>query len=251
MNIKTHVMKTTTPQTVGGMVAADFRLAEIFSKHKIDFCCNGNRSLAEACASKSVDPNVLQAEIDAVKRMDHGGPGNIGFDVWPPDLLADYIEKKHHRYVESKTPVIQAYLDKIAAVHGDRHPELHEINALFSASSQDLAAHMKKEELVLFPHVRKLMKATLNGKAADAPHYGSVQNPIAIMMKEHEAEGDRFEKISALTDAYTPPADACNTYLVTFAMLAEFEKDLHLHIHLENNVLFPAAAEMESTLKAQ
>lgn len=238
-------MNTTKTQTIGEMVAEDYRLAEIFSKHKIDFCCKGNRSIVEACESKDIDSTELLKEIESLNKSGAEPTGQIDFRSWPLDLLADYIEKKHHRYVESKTPVIMEYLIKIAGVHRDAHPELPVVRDLFIASGKDLAAHMKKEELILFPHIRKMMKAALGGKPVVAPHFGTVQNPIAMMMEEHEAEGDRFARISELTDNYTTPADACSTYKVAFAMLADFEKDLHSHIHLENNILFPQAAEME------
>lgn len=164
------------------------------------------------------------------------------------DLLADYIEKKHHRYVEEKSLEIKPYLDKICQVHGSRHPELYEINELFTASVGELAKHMKKEELVLFPFVRKMVKARQNGSSVDAPHFGTIQNPIQTMMAEHDNEGERFRKIESLSKDYTPPEDACNTYRVTLSLLKEFEDDLHLHIHLENNILFPKAAEMEKAL---
>lgn len=163
--------------------------------------------------------------------------------------MADYIEKKHHRYVEEKTREITPYLDKICRVHGDRHPELFEINEHFNATAGELAAHMKKEELILFPFVRKMAKAKQENTKLEAPHFGTVENPIQMMMHEHTAEGERFRKIETLSNNYTPPEDACNTYRVTFALLKEFEADLHLHIHLENNILFPKAIELEKQLK--
>jgi regulator of cell morphogenesis and NO signaling len=170
---------------------------------------------------------------------------SIDFKSWPLDLLADYIEKTHHRYVEEKTNVILPFLAKLCKVHGASHPELFEINQLFIGCAGELAQHMKKEELILFPFIKRMVKATLTDELIEQPHFGTVANPIAMMMNEHDAEGERFRKIALLTNDYTPPADACNTYRVTFAMLAEFEEDLHKHIHLENNILFPAAAVLE------
>ena len=155
--------------------------------------------------------------------------------------MTDYIEKKHHRYVEDKTQEIKPYLDKICSVHGEHHPELFEIRDQFIASAGELAAHMKKEEFILFPFIRKLAKARQENMLIDAPSFGTVQNPIAMMHEEHNIEGDRFRKIEELSNHYTPPNDACNTYRVTLALLHEFEQDLHLHIHLENNILFPKA----------
>ena len=170
------------------------------------------------------------------------------FQSWPADLLTDYIEKKHHRYVQSKTAEIKPYLDKVCRVHGDRHPELWKIQEHFNATAGELAMHMKKEELVLFPFIRKMAGAKLGETEIKTPHFGTVQNPIKMMMHEHASEGERFGLIRELTNDYTPPADACNTYRVTFALLEEFEKDLHMHIHLENNILFPTALRMEREL---
>lgn len=228
---------------IGQFVADDFRTAAIFSKYKIDFCCNGNRTVEEACEKKGIDSHVLLEELNHVLNSKTGE--SIDYKSWPLDLLAEYIEKKHHRYVEEKIPVLRQFLDKLCKVHGERHPELFEVNKLFTASAGELASHLKKEELILFPFVKKMVKATLDGGAVTSPQFGTVENPIAMMMEEHDNEGQRFRDIAELTDNYNPPADACNTYKVTYAMLDEFEKDLHLHIHLENNILFPAAIKLE------
>lgn len=235
-----------TQKQIGEFVAEDFRTAAIFSKYKIDFCCNGNRTIDEACNKKGIDSNQLIDELNSV--LNTSSVQAIDYKSWPLDLLTEYIEKKHHRYVEEKIPIIRQFLDKLCRVHGERHPELLKINELFTASAGELAAHMKKEELILFPFVKKMVKATLNGNTIELPHFGTVNNPISMMMQEHDNEGERFRKIAELTNNYNPPADACNTYRVTFAMLDEFEKDLHLHIHLENNILFPKAAKLEVSI---
>ncbi|WP_034059201.1 iron-sulfur cluster repair di-iron protein [Lacinutrix jangbogonensis] len=231
------------PKQIGQFVAEDFRTAAIFSKYKIDFCCNGNRSIEEACEKKGIDSNTLLEELEGV--LSTSTNQSIDYKSWPLDLLAEYIEKTHHRYVEEKIPVIRQFLDKLCSVHGERHPELFKINELFRASAGELASHMKKEELMLFPFVKRMVKAKLDNEAIQSPQFGTVENPIAMMMEEHDTEGERFREIAELTNNYTPPADACNTYKVTFAMLDEFEKDLHLHIHLENNILFPNAVKLE------
>ncbi|HEX9151627.1 MAG TPA: iron-sulfur cluster repair di-iron protein [Flavobacterium sp.] len=242
-------METLEKMTIGEYVAKDFRTAAIFSKHGIDFCCKGNRTIEEACDKKDIDTNGLLEQLNTV--LSTKNDSAIDFKLWPLDLLADYIEKTHHRYVEEKTQLILPFLDKLCKVHGAVHPELFEINALFKGCAGELAQHMKKEELILFPFIKKMVKATLTDELLDQPHFGTIKNPIAMMMEEHEAEGDRFIKIATLTDNYTPPEDACNTYRVTFAMLEEFEQDLHKHIHLENNILFPKAADLEKEFSAQ
>jgi regulator of cell morphogenesis and NO signaling len=231
-------METKVKTTIGEMVAKDYRAATVFQKFGIDYCCKGNRTLEEATEMKKIDVNAVKAELEKV--LNAPAEENMDFNFWPLDLLADYIEKKHHRYVEERIPLLLQYLNKLCKVHGDVHPELFEINRLFNETAGDLTSHMKKEELILFPYIRKMLKKQKDGSSVvSAPHFGTVKNPIKMMMDEHENEGERFEKISTLTDNYNPPADACNTYRVTYALLDEFEKDLHKHIHLENNILFP------------
>lgn len=233
-------------QIIGELVAKDYRTASIFKKYGIDFCCQGNRTIGEACEKKNIDSELVVNDLNAITQA--RGENATDYKSWPLDLLADYIEKKHHRYVQEKTAEIIPYLDKICRVHGAHHPELFEINEHFNATAGELAKHMKKEELILFPIVRKLAKAKQEGSKMDAPPFGSIQNPINVMMDEHSTEGDRFRKIEELSNNYTPPQDACNTYGVTLGLLKEFEQDLHLHIHLENNILFPKAIELEREL---
>lgn len=233
---------------IGDIVAEDFRTAAIFKRHKIDFCCNGGRTIEAACTAKKIDPAVI---YKAIEELPKGNGGDIDFSSWPLDLLADYVERIHHRYVEEKTPIIQAFLDKLCKVHGGRHPELFEIKELFDASAQDLGAHLKKEELILFPFIKNMVKAKQTGEPLKQPQFGSVENPVSMMKHEHNVEGERFGKIAEITDDYTPPADACNTYRVAFAMLQEFEDDLHRHIHIENNILFPKSIELEKEFSVE
>ncbi|PNW29740.1 iron-sulfur cluster repair di-iron protein [Formosa algae] len=237
-------MEAITQKHVGAFVAEDFRTAAVFTKYGIDFCCRGNRSLEDVCEKNGIVTSELVNSLEHV--LNTKTDQSIDYKSWPLDLLIDYIEKKHHRYVEEKSPIIKQFLDKLCKVHGERHPELFEINDLFTASAGELAQHLKKEELVLFPFVKKLLKTKAANSPLEAPGFGTVKNPIAMMMQEHDNEGVRFRQIASISDNYTPPADACNTYKVTFAMLEEFEQDLHLHIHLENNILFPAAEVLES-----
>lgn len=227
---------------IGELVADNYRYAGVFKNVGIDFCCNGNRTIEQACEAKKIDSDSLMKNLE--NAANEFQQESIDFKSWPLDLLADYIEKRHHRYVEQKIPEIKPFLAKIAKVHGGRHPELLEVEKLFLESAGELTKHMKKEELILFPYIRDLVKAKASGGETFAP-FGTVKNPIKMMMDEHDTEGERFRQIAALTDNYTPPADACNTYRVSFSLLKEFEEDLHLHIHLENNILFPKAIDLE------
>lgn len=239
-------MKDLINKNIGQIVADDYRAATVFKNHGIDFCCNGNRSLVEASESRNIPLETITAELEEVTRKPAGGTSN--YQSWPADLLADYIERIHHRYVADRSQEIGQYLEKLCRVHGSRHRELFEIRELFLESTGELAMHMKKEELVLFPRIRKMVKTQQEGVKLDPPPFGTVENPIRMMMHEHDAEGERFRRIAELSDQYTPPADACNTYRVTFALLREFEEDLHLHVHLENNILFPKAVALEDKL---
>ena len=235
-----------TNKTIGEIVAEDFRTAAIFKKHGIDFCCRGGRTIQEACEKKKV---MEQQLIDELSALPSGKGDNVDVSSWPLDLLANYIVKIHHEYVREKTPMLLQFLDKLCKVHGDRHPELFEVKALFIESAHDLGEHFQKEERVLFPFIEKLAQAAQSGTPLEPSHFGTVENPIEMMKHDHTIEGDRFAKIAEMTQGYTPPVDACNTYKVTYAMLEEFENDLHRHIHLENNILFPKAIELEKKIQ--
>jgi len=236
-------METTTAMTIGEMVAENYRTAPVFKKYGIDFCCKGGRTVEDACAQKGIDPAPLLADLEVATALPTGDIPD--FKTWPLDELADHIEQVHHRYVEEAITQLRPFLDKVCKVHGDHHPVLFQIQEEFYTGAGELAQHMKKEELVLFPHIRRMAKAKKAGEPIPPAPFGTVRNPITMMMDEHEAEGDRFERISALTEGYNPPEWACNTFRVSYALLKEFQDDLHTHIHLENNILFPKAMEME------
>lgn len=208
-----EILKRTS---IGDYVSQDFRTAAIFSKYGIDFCCKGHRTIEEVCEKKNINEDELMEEIDAILATENNS--GIDFNSWPLDLLIDYVEKTHHRFVEEKTPVLLQLLDKLCNVHGSNHPELFEINELFKGSAGDLAPHMKKEELILFPFIKEMMQATKSHGSIGQPHFGTIKNPIVAMMEEHDNEGERFRTIASLTKNYTPPKDACNTYIVTWGV---------------------------------
>jgi len=236
-------MGTLISKSVGEFVAEDYRTAAVFQRYGIDFCCKGGRTIDEVCEQKNILVEELMDNLVKVSKLDDQSVTD--FQSWPLDTLADYIENKHHKYILEKTPALRQYFDKLCKVHGSHHPELFEINEQFNASANELADHMQKEEIILFPYIRNMVEAQKNHDNAARPGFGTIQNPIQMMMEEHNVEGERFRKMSSLSEGYNPPADACSTYRVAYAMLKEFEGDLHLHIHLENNILFPKAIEME------
>lgn len=238
-------MENILEQNIGQLVAKDYRAAAVFKKNKIDFCCNGNRTINEAADAKKLDKQKLAHELQEV--LSANAAAEVDVNGWPLDLLADYVTKKHHRYIREKVPVLLQFLDKLCSVHGERHPELFEINHLFRASAEDLEMHLQKEEHVLFPFIEEMVAAKSQNQAVNIP-FGTVENPVSMMMDEHNVEGERFRQIAELTNEFNPPADACNTYRVAFAMLKEFEEDLHRHIHLENNILFPKAIALEKII---
>lgn len=239
-------MTTSDDITIGEFVAQDYRTASVFTKYGIDFCCRGHRTITEVCEKKAINQANLLQELN--EAMLTANTNAIDFKSWPIDLLADYIEKKHHRYVEGKIPVLLQYLDKLCRAHGAAHPELLEIKELFEGCGHELSLHMKKEEIILFPYIKEMENARRMNTEMHAISFDTVEDPIAMMMSEHDHEGVRFRRIAELSNNYTPPADGCNTYKVTFSMLNDFEQDLHEHIHLENNILFPRAKQLEKQL---
>ncbi len=241
-------MENLKTQSIGKFVADNFRTASVFQKYGIDFCCKGGRTISEVCENKNISADELISELSEVSDLDPDQ--NTNYQNWDLDLLSDHIEKKHHRYVEKSIPALKQFLEKLCKVHGENHPELFEIYEQFSLAAGELAAHMKKEELILFPYIRKIATAKNSNASYELPPFGSVQNPINIMMSEHDTEGERFRKIAELSNNYSTPADGCTTYKVAFNLLKEFEEDLHLHIHLENNILFPKSIELEKELAA-
>ena len=239
-----------SPNTpVGEVVKHNFKTAPLFQANHIDYCCGGRQTIAEACDQAGIEPAELLEQLETLTGMTD--PDTQYINSLKPDELIDYIVKRHHSYVRQNIPFLQQNLNKICDVHGEGHPELSKIRDLFDGSAGDLTMHMQKEELILFPYIRKMVKAQEENKPLGPSAFGSVTNPISMMVSEHENEGQRFEKISALTNNYTIPEDACNTYRVTIKQLQDFENDLHRHIHLENNILFPKAAEMEVELTGQ
>lgn len=232
---------------VGDIVRSNFKAAQIFEINQIDFCCGGGISLQEACSKKNLAPEPIIVQLqDAINRSD---PDSKYFDNLPLDLLCDYIENRHHSYVSETSPFLVSKLEKLCEVHGMHHPELFEIRELFEATAANLTMHMKKEELMLFPAIRTLVKLQDSENPEDAlvTHLAQM---IQVMNDEHQAEGERLERIDLLSKGYTYPPDACNTYRVTYETLKEFQRDLHRHIHLENNILFIKALDLAKQTKA-
>lgn len=232
-------------KTVGKMVAEDYRKAEVFKRHGIDFCCGGNISLSQACQEKNVDFSVVQEELNEIDNRED--PIEEDFNSWELNMLIDHIIGAHHVYVKKANPTIKEFVNRVKMVHGMNKPNVTEISDRFDALAMELEMHMHKEEAILFPYIKELVKAKQTGKFVQAG-FGTVQNPINMMLHEHDNAGNELEKIQKLTEDYTPPKGACATHRVSYAQLKEYADDLMRHIHLENNILFPKAIELERQL---
>ena len=245
MTLNNSKMEDIRNSKIGELVADDYRKAGVFKKFGLDFCCGGGKSIAEACEKKGINEEEL---IDAIKLLDDKEDASEqNFNEWKLDLLADYIINVHHSYVRQNLPLILQFSYKAARVHGHAHDELVKINEKFQLVADELTMHMQKEEMVLFPYIKELAKSSVN-EPASPPPFGTVANPIRMMEAEHENAGNLLKEISELSNDYTPPEYACNTWRVLFAHLEDFENDLHRHIHLENNILFPKAIQLETAL---
>ena len=231
-------MHVTGETTVGEIVAADFRTAAVFQQFGIDFCCGGGHTLVEACRHRDLDTDVVLTAVERACEQPGSAPR---FDAWPPEELIGHIVATHHAYVRRALPSLLGFTQKIAAVHGGRHPELSEVARITADIADEMTSHMAKEERVLFPYIAALSTAVRNGLPAPPAPFGPVDNPIRMMEEDHEATGAAMARIRALTSDYTVPSDGCTTYRVCLQELNAFERDLHAHVHLENNILFPAA----------
>jgi len=222
--------------TVGEIVTNDFRTASIFKESGIDFCCGGKQSINEACREKGIDQKVLLGKIKALELSPVISSQN--FKDWELGFLCDYIVNTHHKYVLKTLPELMFYTQKIADVHGDHHPELIEIASIFSQINDELLQHLKNEEEVLFPAI----KIALNNPSKKVRE--TIKSEIKRMEGEHDFAGGAMDKINIISKQYLLPEDACNTYRVTFELLEQFEDDLHVHVHLENNILYPGAFKL-------
>jgi regulator of cell morphogenesis and NO signaling len=228
-------MTITDATSLRDIVTADFRAAAVLERHGVDFCCGGTRSLGDAAREAGVGSDALRSEIERALAEPAEGPR---FNDWAIDFLAEFIVGNHHAYVRQALPRIQNQLQKIVDAHGANHPELRQIARRFANLAIDLAEHLEKEEAVLFPYVRRLAAAARVGGRAAAP-LDHASTPIAVMRLEHEAAGEAMHAIRDLSGGFAAPPDACPTYRACYEELTRFERDLHQHVHLENNILFP------------
>jgi regulator of cell morphogenesis and NO signaling len=205
----------------------------------LDYCCGGHRSLAEACVDQGIEPATV---LDQLRQVTPQAPPE--WASMTPAELVDHLESTHHAYLHAELPRLSSLAEKVAGVHGTRHPELSEIQQSYEAIRADLEPHLAKEERILFPMIRELATAT----TAPQFHCGSLQNPISVMLREHDEVGELLARLRQLTGGYEAPADGCASYRALFDGLAELEADTHLHVYKENNLLFPAVVALEDEL---
>ena len=229
-------MKTYKQTKIGDIVTQDFRAAEVFKKAGIDFCCGGSQSLEAACRDKKLDVAEIESELEKLENSEPGSSHK--FNEWKLDFLCDYIVNTHHQTVMKLLPELTFYTQKIAEVHGDNHPELPEIANLFAQVDTELRQHLRNEEEVLFPSIREVLKTN------SAESKATIISEITRMTGEHEFAGGAMDKINELSHHYAVPEDGCNTYRVAYKLLEQFEDDLHIHVHLENNILYPKAMKL-------
>ena len=222
----------------------------LFEKLKIDYCCGGNRPLTDACASIGLEVGEVLGMLESVSGAESQGDGATDFQQLPLSELITYILDTHHVFTKLEMTRLESLSKKVISVHGENHPELHTVGTLFDALCADLKPHMFKEEQVLFPYIVAIAQAYSQKTPAPFGPFGTVNNPIRMMIMEHDKVGDILRDLRTTTSDYSAPADGCISYRTFYEALAAFEKDLHQHIHLENNILFPRAIELESRVTA-
>lgn len=238
-------MDNAPTRTVREIALAAPATARIFEEYHIDFCCGGRMSLADACAAAGVEEAVVQGRLDEVLAKTDAN-ANYQPEKAAPSELIGYILATHHVFTVEETTRLTALMEKVVRKHGEAHPELLDLSDTFTHLVESLIPHMRKEENVLFPYIQQLEAAVNHGSAPPLPHFGTVENPVRMMMRDHESDGLRLARMRTLTSHFTPPEGACPSFTALYAGLEDLEKDLHRHIHLENNVLFPAAMELET-----
>lgn len=223
-------------KTVGEIVAGDYRTAAVFERHRIDFCCGGNRPLADICAEKNIALSDLAQQLQEVRRLPVEGAHD--YVNWSLAALSDHIVATHHRYLDENMAAIVGYAQKIARVHGAHHPEVIEIAAIFQRVATEMEQHLRAEETICFTAIKRVEASSISGTAADARDIAILRESLAELHRDHDGIGEAVHRIRHLAHDYAIPDDVCNTFRLTYKKLQEFEDDLHKHVHLENNILF-------------
>lgn len=233
-------MENLAYQTLATIVTSNHQAVPVLEKYSLDFCCKGKRTLTDACKEKGISVEALMEELESASGE---RPFRFPFESMSAEELTGYIVIHHHLYVKKSMPVILGHLQKVAGKHGERFPFMVKVFELFLTVNDEMLLHMNKEENILFPRINEIV-ALKNQQQGAAFNAAYIQGPVAVMEHEHDQAGTLMYMIRQLTNNYTPPADACTTFRVVLAELQEFEEDLHRHVHLENNILFPMAIQL-------
>ncbi|REL32825.1 iron-sulfur cluster repair di-iron protein [Rhodohalobacter sp. SW132] len=229
-------------ERIGDIVAGNYHAAGIFKEFGIDFCCGGGITLEKACRTKGLEIKDVLEKLILVAQTNENPDQN--YSAWEPGFLIDHIEKTHHRFVRTKTSEITGYAEKVARVHGERHPENVKIYELFLALSQEMLDHLESEEQRVFPLIREIYETRMRGESVSEEMNQSLRKELEQMESEHENAGDLMKEIRQLSNNFNPPEGACRTWQILYQNLAGFEEDLHKHVHLENNILFKKAEQL-------
>ncbi len=240
------IMQTFTSKTIREIALESPQTTRVFEEFKIDYCCGGRKSFHDACSDAHLDPQLVAQKIEAAMK------DQAVREQDPPESLSateliEYIIATHHLFTAEEIERLTPLMEKVCSRHGEQHPELFRLQTIFTALSESLIPHMRKEEMVLFPYIQALESSLNHGLPFQPPHFGTVANPIRMMMADHEEDGERLRLMREISHDYTLPDDACPSFTALYAGLQDLEKDLHRHIHLENNLLFPAATELEQS----
>ncbi|HMQ04766.1 MAG TPA: iron-sulfur cluster repair di-iron protein [Pyrinomonadaceae bacterium] len=216
----------------------------VFEEFKIDYCCHGDMPFDEACATAGTNPDLVIEKIETMMSAAGTAPAD-GFKATSLRDLIHHIIENHHIFTRNEIRQLMPLMSKVARRHGEYHRNLVEMEEVFKSLCSELGLHLKKEEMVLFPYIEILEAADELGRMPMAPPFGTVNNPVAIMISEHEGAGEKLVRLRSLSEDYTLPEGACPSFTALYHRLEALEKDLHQHIHLENNLLFPKAVELE------
>jgi len=236
-------MSVTTEKTVRDLALENPAATRVFEKLGIDYCCGGSQSLEQACRAANVSIDQVLNSLEAA--ASRPAPSHRDWQNEPLAELIAHINATHHKFVRQETARLAPLFDKVCDAHGSNHPKLLEMRDTFSDLAAELTMHLMKEENVLFPYIVRMEEAVIQKEPVVPPPFGRVQNPVAMMMHEHDSAGDALRSLRKASGGYTVSPDACASYQTLYRALAEFEADLHQHIHLENNILFPRAIAME------
>ena len=238
-------MSVITEKTIRELALENMAAAKVFERLGIDYCCGGNHTLEQACLAANVPVDQVLKSLEETQLSSPAGSTDRNWQTEPLGDLVSHITNTHHKYTRDGIARLTPLLAKVCSVHGTNHPELLELRDIFSGLTQELAVHLMKEEKVLFPYIVRMEEAVIEKAPILPPPFGTVQNPVAMMEHEHHSAGNALRAMREISHGYAAPSDACVSYQTLYKALAELEADLHQHIHLENNILFPRAIEME------